>query len=127
MAFAVANTFFWTSVLSLTFPRMLSAFTPQGAFSFFAGLNLVCFVAIFLFVPETKNRTLEEIDYIFAISTVRFIKHQCFRVAPWWFRTYVLRRRGLECPTLFTFDGHMANDADFVRSIQHHGTTDAEK
>lgn len=30
----------------------------QGAFGFYAGLNVIAFVAIFLFLPETKERTL---------------------------------------------------------------------
>lgn len=36
MAFAVATNLFWASVLSLTFPRLLAAFTPVGAFGFYA-------------------------------------------------------------------------------------------
>ena len=36
MAFAVATNLFWAAVLSLTFPRLLAAFTPAGAFGFYA-------------------------------------------------------------------------------------------
>jgi hypothetical protein len=36
MAWAVATNLFWASVLSLTFPRMLSAMGPTGAFGFYA-------------------------------------------------------------------------------------------
>lgn len=36
MAFAVATNLFWAAVLSLTFPRLLAAFTPTGAFGFYA-------------------------------------------------------------------------------------------
>lgn len=36
MAWAVATTLFWASVLSITFPRLLAAFTPTGAFGFYA-------------------------------------------------------------------------------------------
>jgi len=69
MSWAVATNNFWAAVLSLTFPRMLLAFTPQGAFGFYAGLNVVAFVLIFFFLPETKQRTLEELDYVFAVPT----------------------------------------------------------
>lgn len=58
MAWAVATCLFWAAVLSITFPRMLSAMTPTGAFGFYAGLNLVAFCMIFLWLPETKQRTL---------------------------------------------------------------------
>ena len=34
MAWAVATCLFWAAVLSITFPRMLAAMTPQGAFGF---------------------------------------------------------------------------------------------
>jgi len=36
MAFAVATNLFWAAVLSLTFPRLLAAFNPTGAFGFYA-------------------------------------------------------------------------------------------
>lgn len=58
MSWAVATNNFWASVLSLTFPRMLQAFTPQGAFGFYAALNAIAFVMIWLFLPETKVGTL---------------------------------------------------------------------
>lgn len=54
MAWAVATNNFWATVLSLTFPRMLSAMKPQGAFGFYAALNAIAFVMIFLWLPETK-------------------------------------------------------------------------
>jgi MFS family permease len=54
MGWAVATCLFWAAVLGLTFPKILDAFTPTGAFGFFAGLNIVALVMIFLWVPETK-------------------------------------------------------------------------
>jgi len=41
MAFAVATCLFWAAVLSITFPFMLSAMGPQGAFGFYAGMNVL--------------------------------------------------------------------------------------
>lgn len=35
---------------------------------FDSGLNVIAFVMIFLWVPETKQRTLEELDYICEFS-----------------------------------------------------------
>lgn len=34
------------------------------------------FILIFLFVPDTSRYTLEELDYIFAVPTRRFINYQ---------------------------------------------------
>lgn len=64
VAWAVAVTNFFSAVLALTFPRLLRAFTPQGAFGFYAGLNAIAFVMLFLVFPETKQRTLEELDQV---------------------------------------------------------------
>ncbi len=41
------------SALSLTFPSLLKALGPTGAFGFYAGLNMLAFVVIFFIVPET--------------------------------------------------------------------------
>ena len=80
MAFAVAWNNLWGATLGLTvrghphpprcedadwqFPTMLRALTPQGAFGFYAFLNALAFVLIYLFVPETKQLTLEELDQV---------------------------------------------------------------
>jgi hypothetical protein len=49
-------------VVAITFPRLLGAFKPQGAFGWYAAWNIVGFIAILLFVPETKALSLEELD-----------------------------------------------------------------
>lgn len=105
MSWAVATCLFWASVLSITFPRMLAALTPTGAFGLYAGFNIIALVMIFLFVPETKQRTLEELDYIFAIPQRTFMRHQVFTVLPWWIKTWILRKKIGPCPALWSFEG----------------------
>jgi len=56
---------------------------------------MIAFVAIFLCVPETKQRTLEELDYIFAVPSATFRKYQVEKAAPWWFKKSILRRKDL--------------------------------
>lgn len=80
MGWAVATCLFWAAVLGLTFPRILSAFTEVGAFGFYAALNVTALVMIFFWVPETKQRTLEELDYIFAVPTRKFGAYQLGKV-----------------------------------------------
>ncbi|KAE8153134.1 hypothetical protein BDV25DRAFT_127468 [Aspergillus avenaceus] len=75
MSWAVATNAFWASVLALTFPRMLGAFGPQGSFAFYAGLNALALVLIFLVLPETKGRTLEELDSVFEIPTGKHARY----------------------------------------------------
>ena len=101
MAWAVATNNFWAAVLSLSWPYMESAFHPQGAFGFYAGLNAIAFVFIFLFLPETKQRSLEELDYVFGVSTRAHAKYQVTKVLPWWIRRYVLWRKDAVCPELY--------------------------
>jgi hypothetical protein len=101
MSWAVATNNFWASVLSLTFPRMLTAMTATGAFSFYAGLNLVALALIFLFVPETKQKTLEELDYVFSVSNRRHSQYQLTEVLPWWIKRYVLFQKNGPCPELY--------------------------
>ncbi|KAJ8107610.1 hypothetical protein OPT61_g8745 [Boeremia exigua] len=113
MGWAVATCLFWAAVLSITFPLMLYALTPLGAICFYAGLNLIAFCMIFLWLPETKQRTLEELDYIFGVPTRKFIAYN-FRVAlPWWWKRWVLFDRSAVLPPLYSFDGvegHYAAD-----------------
>ncbi|KAL2008003.1 hypothetical protein VTN00DRAFT_7985 [Thermoascus crustaceus] len=92
MSWAVATCLGWAAVLSITFPRMLHAMTPTGAFGFYAGLNVAALIMIYLWVPETKQRTLEELDYVFAVPTRTHMYYQVFKVLPWWFRRYIFRQ-----------------------------------
>ena len=59
MSWAVCTNNFWATVVSLTFPRQLAAFGPQGAFGFYAAMNALAFIMIFLWLPETKQKSLE--------------------------------------------------------------------
>lgn len=54
MSWAVATNNFWAAVLALTFPRMLRAFGPTGSFGFYAALNIIALIFIYLFLPEVS-------------------------------------------------------------------------
>ncbi|KAF2825043.1 hypothetical protein CC86DRAFT_468286 [Ophiobolus disseminans] len=105
MSWAVATNNFWAAVLGLTFPRMLQQFTPTGSFGFYAGLNLVALSWIFMFMPETKQRSLEELDYVFAVPTTVHAKFQLSQALPWWVGKYILRKKDTVEPQLYHFDG----------------------
>ncbi|TFK75341.1 hypothetical protein BDN72DRAFT_810901 [Pluteus cervinus] len=104
MSWAVATNLFWASVLSLTFPRLLSAFGPTGAFGFYAGLNIVAFVMIFFLMPETKERTLEELDYVFALPTSKHIAYQFHTYIPYFIKRWVFLNKDATLPPLYNFD-----------------------
>ncbi|KAG8215121.1 MFS sugar transporter [Butyriboletus roseoflavus] len=67
MSFATATTWFWNFVLSITWPSLVLAFKPQGAFGWYAAWCCILWVLILLFVRETKGKTLEELDQVFAV------------------------------------------------------------
>ena len=67
MALATATTWFFNFTLAITWPSLVRSFTPQGAFGWYAAWNMVGFVLIFLFLRETKGKTLEELDRVFEV------------------------------------------------------------
>lgn len=112
MSWAVATTLFWASVLSLTFPRMLAAFGSTGAFGFYAGLNVCAFCLIFLFVPETKQRTLEELDFVFAVPTLKHANYHLSKSLPYFIQRYVFCNKNAKLEPLYQFDGPLETDLD---------------
>merc|ERR1712230_14196 len=104
MAWAVAACLGWAAVLGITFPRMVAAFTPTGAFCFYAGLNVTALVMIFFALPETKQRTLEELDDVFSVPTSKFAAYQCGTWLPWFFKRYIAFNKRAELAPLYDFD-----------------------
>jgi len=101
MAFAVTTCLGWAAVLSITFPRMLIALSPTGAFGFYAGLNVLAFIMIFFFVPETKQRTLEELDQVFSVPVYVFAKYQLTQSLPYFFKRWVFFQRNARLKPLY--------------------------
>ncbi|KIX09118.1 uncharacterized protein Z518_00196 [Rhinocladiella mackenziei CBS 650.93] len=122
MGWAVATCLFWAAVLGLTFPKILEAFTPTGAFGFFAGLNILALIMIFFWVPETKQRTLEELDYIFAVPTRRFMSYQTGTWLPWFIKRYVFWNKSAHLKPLYTFERGVVEDLKTQKQhMQEHG------
>lgn len=93
MSFAVSTANFWAAILSLTFPRILTALGSQGAFSLYAVLNILALVLIFLLLPETRLKTLDELDEVFSVPTRRFVQYQVTEYLPWFTKRYILRQK----------------------------------
>lgn len=60
-----------------------------GSLAIFAVLNLVACVLVLLFVPETKKRTLEELQYTFDLPTALHIRYRATYIRKlflknWW-------------------------------------------
>ena len=56
MSFATATCWGFNFILSLTWPALVEAFTPQGAFGYYAAWNFLAWVYAYFLLPETKVR-----------------------------------------------------------------------
>lgn len=83
---------------------------------------------IFLWVPETKQRTLEELDYIctlitlssfividycfliVAIPTRTHMSYQLKQTLPFWMKRYVFRNKNAKLEPLYHFDHVQGED-----------------
>jgi MFS transporter, SP family, arabinose:H+ symporter len=63
-AMSIATMCLWgaSTLLTMTFLTLTHALSPTGAFLIYAGFCVVTFVIVWLLLPETKGRTLEEIE-----------------------------------------------------------------
>ncbi|KAH9013143.1 MFS sugar transporter [Lactarius pseudohatsudake] len=104
MSFATAVTWFFNFVVAITFPRLLGAFKPQGAFGWYAAWNVVGFFAILLFVPETKALSLEELDQVFSVPTQTHAAYQ-IKALPHNIKKYIFRMKVDPLPPLYEHDG----------------------
>jgi hypothetical protein len=85
-------------------------------------LNLLALIMIFFLLPETKQRTLEELDYIctsalrttckfpclrsstVGVPTRTFAYYQLTKTLPYWFRRYIRMDKKAKLVPLYHFD-----------------------
>lgn len=100
MSFATATCWGFNFILSLTWPALVEAFTPQGAFGWYAAWNFFGWIYCYFLLPETKNLTLEELDTVFAVGNKEFSGYYTKKL-PWYLRKNVLRQDVEPFPQLF--------------------------
>lgn len=61
-------------VLSMTWPKMNQTMTASGGLYFYGACNIFAFFFTFLFIPETKELTLEELDTVFSQRPLEYAK-----------------------------------------------------
>ncbi|KAF1940723.1 MFS sugar transporter-like protein [Clathrospora elynae] len=91
MAFATATCWGFNFILSLTWPALVAAFTPQGAFGWYAAWNFFGWVYAYFLLPETKALTLEELDTVFDVGNRKFATYYRKKL-PWYMSKYILRK-----------------------------------
>jgi hypothetical protein len=133
MGLATATTWFFNFVLSITWPSLVAAFTPQGAFGWYAGWNIIGWFLVLFFLVETKGKTLEELDMVFSGEfATRVLKVHCQMLTDcpvpthkhaaygvqqlfYWFRRFILFQKGAKAPVLYDESTMMA-EADAARA-----------
>ncbi|EMR68872.1 putative sugar transporter protein [Eutypa lata UCREL1] len=100
-ASAISINLFFAGLLSICYPSIEKALGEGGALGLFSGLNLTAFVLVFLLLEETKRRSLEDLDLVFAVRKRTFVRHQVVEYLPWFFRRYLLGRTQDPKPSLY--------------------------
>ena len=67
------------------------------------GTIIFFFLTTLFILKETKQRTLEELDYVFAVPTSRHVSYQAKTFLPYWIQRYVFFR-DVELKPLYNFD-----------------------
>jgi hypothetical protein len=90
MSFATATTWAFHFILSLTWPALVAALRPQGAFGFYAAWNFFPTVCTYFLLPATKNRTLEKLDQVSSVGNRGHAR--CYvEKMPWYWNKWILR------------------------------------
>lgn len=75
MSICSASLYLWSFIVTYNFDRMQKRMTYPGlTIGFYGGIAVVGFFYQLFFMPETKDRTLEEIDDIFSMKTRSLVK-----------------------------------------------------
>jgi hypothetical protein len=103
MAVSVAINLLGAGILVLVFPMLMHQIGTTGSLCMFAGLNVVAFVLVYLFVPETRRRTLEELQFTFDLRTRWHVSYRAHYIRRhfldnWW---KYLTRQHVKAPVPF--------------------------
>ncbi|KAF2423674.1 general substrate transporter [Tothia fuscella] len=83
MSLSVSVNLFFAGLLALVFPQMILKMRPGGALGFFAGTSLLAWVMIWFLMPETKQRSLEQLSTKFDVPLKEFASKRLQRITPW--------------------------------------------
>ncbi|KAG9250536.1 sugar transporter [Emericellopsis atlantica] len=94
-AWPISINLFFAGLLSMLYPAIRddeNGLGDGGSLGLFAGLNVLAFILVFFLVEETKSRSLEDLDLVFAVSKRRFMSFQVQEYLPWFVCRYILNR-----------------------------------
>ncbi|KAK5088973.1 hypothetical protein LTR05_003197 [Lithohypha guttulata] len=99
MSMATATCWGFNFIISLTWPALVRAFQPQGAFAWYACWNIAAAVYCYFLLPETKALTLEELDTVFNVGNREHSKYYLEK-APYYFNR-LMRKDQAPYPPLY--------------------------
>lgn len=77
--------YLWSFTVTYNFTKMQEAFTYTGlTLGFYGGIAVLGFVYQLFFMPETKDKTLEEIDDIFSKSSFEIARENMYNMKKFW-------------------------------------------
>ncbi|TKA40488.1 hypothetical protein B0A49_13187, partial [Cryomyces minteri] len=90
MSLACAVNFLLAGLLALTVPQLIDALGATRLLGLFAGLDAAAALLVWLLLPGTVEVvTLEEMNYIFGVSTRKHVQYQLQTVLPWIIKHYI--------------------------------------
>lgn len=98
---AISINFFFAGVLAWFYPNVDERLGHGGSLGLFAVFNIICFVMVFFLVEETKRRSLEELDQIFATPKADFMRFQAMKYLPWFLRRWLLCQHNEPAPKFY--------------------------
>ncbi|KAI1428825.1 hypothetical protein F5Y12DRAFT_799896 [Xylaria sp. FL1777] len=121
MSLATATTWFFNAVVSITWPALVQAWTNAGAFAWYAGWNIVGWVLVLLFLPETKEKTLEELDAVFDVPLRSIMRYGIAQAGYFW--GHIILRRDMNPPTVPTSANTIEYTKEQFTKEKHHDPT----
>jgi len=108
MSLSTSTTWGFNFLLGITWPKLLQAFTPTGAFCYYAAWLIVGFFFVLCFVPETRGYSLEQLDIVFSQTTRHGIQHGFKQLAYWWTYALTFGKTSMEAPVFISMEDMQA-------------------
>ncbi|KAJ8121199.1 hypothetical protein ONZ43_g2288 [Nemania bipapillata] len=121
MSLATATTWLFNAVISITWPALVQAWTNAGAFSWYAAWNIVGWFLVLFFLPETKEKTLEELDAVFDVPLHSIMRYGVMQAGYFW--GHVILRRNMDPPTVPTSANTIEYTKEQFTKEKHHDPT----
>ena len=87
MSSSTAITWGFNFIISFSWPKLVAVFGNTGAFCWYAGWNIYGWIFAYFFLPETKERTLEELDSVFSMTN-REHSGYYLKKLPWYLKKF---------------------------------------